>query len=293
MGVFYILTSSVFFVLSAYFGKLVANTTEMNAIITSFTRYSLGSVVMIIYMLTTKKSFIPNRLAPITKRAIFNSGALILSTLALNYTTLTNANILHLTYPVFVVVLAPFITKEKSRKSVYFYLIMILIGSYIISAPDLTHINFGDVLAFVSAIFAGISILYLTEARKTESGSLIVLYLMVIGTIINGPMILKDLGLIDMDSIGIVLLAAAFGFFGQVLTTEGYRYVSSAKGAMLSTSRIIFATFLGYFLLSEPLNFRIILGIVITTIALVGVSGYFNFARKSLQVDLHKNWNNK
>lgn len=293
MGIFFILTSSVFFSLSAYFGKLLVNTTDMNAIITSFTRYALGSIVMILYMLIKKKSFIPNKIGPITKRSIFNSGALILSTLALNYTTLTNANILHLTYPVFVVILAPFVTKEKSKKSAYFFLALIFIGSYIISNPDLTHINLGDFVAFLSAIFAGLSILYLTEARKTESGSIIVLYLMVIGAIINGPMVIKDLGLISMDSIVIILSAATFGFFGQVFTTEAFRYLDSATGAMLSTSRIIFATLLGYFLLAEPLSLRIIFGISITTVALIGVSGYFKLPENNFAVAIYKDWNNK
>jgi drug/metabolite transporter (DMT)-like permease len=282
MGVFYMLTSSVFFALSGYFGKLVVNTTQMNAVVTSFSRYALGAIIMIFYMLIKKKSFVANKLGPVTIRSIFNAGAVVLATLALNYTTLTNANILHLTYPVFVVILAPFITKEKPKISAYFYLILILAGSYIISNPDLSNINLGDLAAFASAIFAGLSILYLTEARKTESGSLIVLYLMVIGTFINGPLVIKDLGLIDINSVGIVLMAALFGFFGQVFTTEGYRYLDSATGSILSTSRILFATLLGFFFLSEPLNARIIIGICITMVALIGVSGYFKFPKKSL-----------
>ncbi len=283
MGVFLIITSSLFFSLGGYFGKLVVNTTEMNALITSFSRYALGAIIMAIYMLISKKSFKANKLGPITKRAIFNSGAVILSTLALNYTTLTNANILHLTYPVFVVVLAPFITREKSSKSAYFYLLLIFLGSYIISDPDFSHINLGDLAALISAVFAGLAILYLTESRKTECGSLIVFYVMVIGTFINGVLVIKDLRLITLDSIGIVLLAAISGFLGQVFITQAYKYLDSAKGAILSMSRIVFSALLGYFLLSEPLTIRILLGILITTYALFAVSGYF----KNKRINLH------
>lgn len=283
MGVFLIITSSLFFSLGGYFGKVVVNTTEMNALITSFSRYALGAIIMAIYMVLTKKSFIPNKLGPITKRAFFNSTAVILSTLALNYTTLTNTNVLHLTYPVFVVVLAPFVTKEKSGKSAYFYLLLILLGSYIISEPDFTHINLGDLAAFASAIFAGLAILYLTESRKTECGSLIIFYVMFLGTILNGALVIKDLGLITLDSIGIVLLAAISGFLGQVFITQAYKYLDSAKGAMLSMSRIVFSALFGYFLLSEPLTLRIMIGISITTIALIAVSGYF----KHTKINLH------
>lgn len=292
MGILLITASSLFFALAGYFGKVIVNTTEMSALITSFSRYALGTIIMAIYMILKKESFIPNKLGPITKRAIFNSCSVILATVALNYTTLTNANILHLTYPVFVVILSPFVTKERSSKSAYLYLVLIFIGSYIISDPDFTHINLGDLAALLSAVFAGLSILYLTEARKTEYGPLIVLYVMLTGTIINGAMVLKDLELVGIDSIGMILSAGLFGFFGQVLITEAYKYLDSATGAMLSTSRIVFATLLGYFFLSEPLNLRIILGIIITTIALIGVSGYFKLSKNDFITSIYKNWNN-
>lgn len=286
MGIFLIISSSLFFSLGGYFGKVVVNTTEMNALITSFSRYALGAILMFIYMVLSKKSFIPNKIGPITKRAAFNSAAVILSTLALNYTTLTNANILHLTYPVFVVVLAPFVTKERPAKSVYLYLVLIFIGSYIISNPDFTNINLGDFAAFASAIFAGLGFLYLTESRKTESGSLIVFYVMLMGTISNGLLVIKDLGLIRIDTIGIVLLAALSGFLGQIFITQAYKYLDSAKGAMLSMSRIVFTALLGYFLLSEPLSLRIMIGIAIITSALIGLSGYFKLPKMFSTNDL-------
>lgn len=281
MGIFLITSASLFFSLGGYFGKVVVNTTEMNALITSFSRYALGAIVMFIYMLITKKSFIPNKIVPITKRAIFNSASVILATVALNYTTLTNANVLHLTYPVFVVILAPFVTRESSTKSAYLYLILIFIGSYIISDPDFTNVNLGDFAAFSSAIFAALGFLYLTESRKTECGTLIVFYVMTIGTVLNGLLVIRDLQLINIDSVGIVLLAALFGFLGQIFITQAYKYLDSAKGAMLSTSRIVFTALLGYFLLAESLNLRIILGITITTVALIGVSGYFKLAKNN------------
>ncbi|OPL09501.1 MAG: hypothetical protein AVO33_06820 [delta proteobacterium ML8_F1] len=280
MGVFLMLLSSLFFTLSTFFGKLVANTTEMDAIITSFVRYFLGMLGLAVYMRLKGISFRPVKAGPVIIRSLLNASALILLTGSLNFTTITNANMIHLTYPVFVFLFARFITGEKLRPIAFFYLFLILVGTYVVSEPNLDHINVGDLISFASAIFAGLAILYLTEARRTDSTITILFYLMFIGTLISFPLIVKDLKYIAFDSSGIVLLAAGAGFLGQLFTTEGFKYVDSPTGSILSSSRMIMAAILGYLFLSEPLNLRIILGITLILAALVGVSGYGGVLRE-------------
>ncbi len=276
MGVFLMLLSSLFFTFSTYFGKLVSNYTEMDAVVTSFVRYFLGTIGLGAFIFFKGISFKPVMKKPVLIRSVLNASALILLTSSLNYTTITNANMIHLTYPVFVFLLARFVTGEKLKPSAFIYLFLILVGSYIVSDPHLKSINIGDLIAFASAFFAGTSILYLTEARRTESSIIILFYLMFIGTFLNFPFVVEDIGLLSLDSAGIVLLAAGTGFLGQVFTTEGFKYVGSATGSMLSSSRMVMAALMGYFFLSEPLNLRIVSGIVLISIALVGVSGYLN-----------------
>ncbi len=277
------LMSSFFFTLSTFFGKLVANTTEMDAIITSFSRYFLGTLGMAVFMRVKGISFKPVKNKPVLTRSFLNASALILLTGSLNFTTITNANMIHLTYPVFVFLLARFITREKLKPVAFVYLFLILVGTYIVSDPQLTAINVGDLIAFASAIFAGLAILYLTEARKTESTIIILFYLMLVGTILSFPFVVGDIGKLSFDSLGIVLLAAGSGFFGQYFTTEGFKYVDSATGSILSSSRMVMAALMGYFFLSEPLDFRILMGILLILSALVGVSGYLGILKEKFK----------
>ena len=269
------LLSSLFFTLSTYFGKLVSNYTEMDAVITSFVRNFLGVLGIGLFMYLKGISFKPVKKKPLYIRSALNSLAFILLTGSLNFTTITNANMINLTYPVFVFLLARFITGEVLKPSAFVYLFLILVGSYIVSDPHLKSFNIGDLIAFGSAFFTGTSILYLTETRKTESTVIIVFYLMIFGLFLNFPLVINDIGLLSMDSIGIVLLAAAASFLGQAFTTLGFKYVDSATGSMLSSSRMLMAALIGFFFLSEPLNFRIVMGIILISIALVGVSGYY------------------
>ena len=276
LGITIILISALCFVVSSYFGKVVTNTTEMTAIVTSFSRLVLGTVIMFIYIIATKKSFKSDKIKPIIARAIFNSISLILFSLSLQYTTITNTNMLHMSYPVFVILLAPFVTKEKNKISTFMYLFIIMLGSYLVSDPSFAKVNFGDAIALASAIFAAISILFLTEARKYNEGYLIVFYIMLIGTFINFPFAYKDLAIFDYSGLIPVFLAALLGFLGQVFLTWGYKYVDSATGALVSNSRIIMAAAIGFIFLSEPVNPRIIAGIILITSSLVGISGFLD-----------------
>ena len=239
MGILLILLSAFSFTISSYFGKIVTNTTSMSGVVTSFSRFLLGSILMFFYILYKRKSFKSPDIKPIILRGIFNSISIIMFSAAFQYTTITNINMLHMTYPVFVILLAPYFTKEKIKKSTYFYLIAIMTGSYIVANPSFGNVNVGDFLALLSAVIGAFSIMYLKKSREHNEGYLIIFYVMLVGTFINIPFAYKDLLNFEIEGIVPVILAALTGFLGQIFITWGYKFVDSATGSLTSTSRIV------------------------------------------------------
>jgi drug/metabolite transporter (DMT)-like permease len=185
-----------------------------------------------------------------------------------------------MTYPVFVFLLVPFITKERNKKTTLGYLAIIMLGTYLVSNPSFTSINVGDIIALTSAVVAAAAVIFLKEASKYNEGYLIVFYVMLIGTFLNLPFAFRDLTVFDLHGLIPVILSAILGFLGQVFLTWGYGYVDSATGSMLSTSRIPLAAVIGYIFLSEPLNLRIIIGIILISASLIGISGFVDRKRK-------------
>jgi drug/metabolite transporter (DMT)-like permease len=185
-----------------------------------------------------------------------------------------------MTYPVFVFLLVPFITKEKNKNTTLGYLATIMLGTYLVSNPSFASINVGDIIALASAVVAAAAVIFLKEASKDNEGYLIVFYVMLIGTFFNLPFALRDLAVFDLHGLIPVILSAILGFLGQVFLTWGYGYVDSATGSMLSTSRIPLAAVIGYIFLSEPLNLRIIIGIILISASLIGISGFLDRKRK-------------
>ncbi|NLC03272.1 MAG: DMT family transporter [Tissierellia bacterium] len=161
------------------------------------------------------------------------------------------------------------------------YLIIIMIGIYIVANPSFGSFNIGDLLSLISALFASLSILSLTQSRKENPAYMIVFYVMLFGTIINIPTAFKDLSSFDMNGLVPVIVSASFGVLGQIFITWGYKYVDSATGSLISASRIIMAALIGYMFLGEPINLRILMGIILITLSLIGISGYFNKKSKA------------
>ena len=248
---------------------MVTMNSSMSGIVNSFSRFLLGTILMLIYIIIKKKSFKPNKFKHIFIRSAFNSISIMLFSLGFQYTTITNANMLQMTYPVFVLILAPIIYDDKIDRKSYLYLTIIMLGCYLVAFPNFTSINIADVYSILSAIAAAIGILSLKEASKSDEPYIIIFYVMLLATLINLPFVIKDLAMPETNVLFYVFLSALTGVLGQVFITTGYKYVDNATGAMVSTSRILIAAILGIILFSEPLNFRIILGGIIIIAALI------------------------
>lgn len=275
MGVFLILLSALSFTFSTYFGKIVTNTTDMSGVITSFSRFFLGAILVTVYILIKKKSFKAPDIKPIVYRSGFNSFAIMLYSIALSYTTITNINMLNMTYPIFVLLFAPYFTKEIIDKKNYIYLAIIMTGSYIVANPSFGNINIGDLLALASALMASFSIMSLTNATQQNKSYIILFYVMLFGVAFNLPFAYKDILAFDSSALFPVFMSALLGILGQVFITLGYKYVDSATGSLTSASRIVMAAIVGYLLLGEPLTTRILIGMTLITGSLVALSGFF------------------
>lgn len=272
-GVLLLLSAEFCFTLATVFGKFAMAGEGMAGIEVSFFRFLLGSLAAAGYMLWKKVSFRPQNITYVALRAISNTVAVLLFFTGIQYTTVTNANMLNLTYPVFVFLLAPLINREKGRKRYFFFLLLALAGVYLIILPDFSSVNPGDLCALLSGLVAGFAISFLREARKYDSSEVIVFYLMLTGLILNLAALLPGYSIPTGAGLVYALSSGAVAVTGQALITVGYRYIEAAPGSIISGSRILFAGVMGVSLFSDPLTLQIILGGALILVSLVGVSG--------------------
>jgi drug/metabolite transporter (DMT)-like permease len=292
-GIIYLVFSALSFALATVFVKLVTANTEIPGIELSFFRFLFGLLITLFYVLHRKKSIKPVKSIHVYMRAIFNTIAVLLFFTGVEYSNVSKANLLNMTYPVFVFLIAPFLNKEKAPKEYLLYLLITCAGIYLTMVPsgapfNRDIVNIGDIAALLSGVTAGFAITTLREARKYNHSYIIVFYLMLIGTIINGIMVIPVF--ISPHGIYIlyILLCALFSYIGQYCITEGYRHIDAAPGSLISATRIIFALALGNILFGDPVTPRIIAGSALIMFSLSGISGFFRYLSNQRQIKAKK-----
>ncbi|TAL32370.1 MAG: DMT family transporter [Spirochaetes bacterium] len=279
-GTILLLIAELCLTLSSVFGKSATNLSPVSGTELAFFRYLIGFVTVSGYMYYKNASFRPNNTRLVLLRGVTNTVAVLLFYTGFQYGTVTNANMLNLTYPVFVFFFSPFINGEKSRMKNLLWIGAALAGVYLVVVPDFQGINTGDVFALASGFVAGFGICYLREARKYDDSDIILFYLMVPGMVITFLIMLPSFIMPEGMALVYAILSGAVAVTGQMFLTVGYRYIEAATGAIVSGSRILFAGIIGVTFFADPLTCRILAGAVLILAALIGVSGFLERRRR-------------
>jgi len=286
-GVIYMLTSAFLFAFATVLVKIVTLETDIPSIELSFIRFSFGFIAILSITLWKKKTFRPVKAKYVYLRAVFNTVAVIFFFMGVQYSNVGKANLLNMTYPIFVFLLAPFLNREKTSGRYFLYLLMTIYGIFMIVSPEnslagFKSVNIGDLLALLSGITAGFAITSLREARKDNPSYIILLYLMGFGTILNAiiviPFFVMPKGIYILHCLGVGFVS----LLGQVFITMGYKYIDAAPGALISASRIVFAIVLGIIFFSDPFTERMLIGTMLISASLIGVAGFYTYVVKKL-----------
>ena len=276
-GFVMLLIAEFCFALSTVFTKLVTNQSDIGAPEVTFFRFALGLIVVSIFVWKENISLKPFKPSLVIWRGVLNTSAVLLFFTGVEYSSVTNANMLNMTYPLFIFLFAPLLLKEKSPRIFYLFLALSMVGIYLVIHPNFSQINKGDLLALGSGVVGAFSVMSLRMARKYDSTTLILFYVMAIGFVINFIIMLP----VYKTPHGIVafyaFVSAVLGVIGQIFLTRGYKYVTAKSGGIISTGRIAFATLMGLFIMGETLNFQALIGGLLIVLALIGVNYYSQY----------------
>lgn len=266
------LSAEFCFALATVFVKYITNGSDIPPIEISFFRVSIGAAVTFLFMKREKLSFRPKMPSLVIWRAILGCSALIAFFYSVQLTSVTKANMLNMTYPVFIFIVAPLFSIQKIHQSSIIFLLVAMAGIYLVILPDFSKVNMGDVLGLVSGVIAAFAIIILSKARQYDSTILIVFYLMAIGTLCNGLLMIPFFVLPNRYEILLLCASGVTGVTGQIFLTKGYKHVNPKTGSMISSSRILFATLMGVIFFSEILKLNIVTGGIMIVISIIGIS---------------------
>jgi drug/metabolite transporter (DMT)-like permease len=271
-GIIFLLLAELCFTGSTIFSKLLTNSSGISAIEVTFARFFLGLIVVSAIIYKNKISLIPNKLSLLIWRGVLNTVAVMLFFLASQYTSITNTHMLNMTYPFFIFLFAPlFFRQERIAVVLYLFLVTGIMGIWLVINPDFKEINRGDIFGLLSAVIA-FSVITLTMARKNDSTLIILFYLMSIGTVLNGLVMIPVFILPAGRQWLLIIASGLIGVLGQIFITYGYKYISARAGSLISTSRILYAVILGVLVFSEEITLRIAAGGLLIMLSIIAVS---------------------
>ncbi|MCK5779900.1 MAG: DMT family transporter [Psychrilyobacter sp.] len=272
-GYLMVFSSTMFFYLMTVLVKFITVGENISGTQVSFFRFFIGFIIVNIGMMKNGYNIKMVNKKAVLSRAILSSLSILLFFIVIQHSTATKGNIYNLTYPIFVVALGPiFLKDEKWTLKSIIGVIISFGGILFISGIGFGSFEAVDILGIIMGTIAGLGIIALREARKTDDPNTILFYLMVSGLIItaipfgntfNMPTSIEWLYIIGMGT---------FSYLGQYTLTHGFKYVKAVEGSLISESRIFVSAICGVLFLGEKFTYPMFIGGILIFTGIVVVS---------------------
>lgn len=276
-GIIYTMLSSAAFGVMPIFAK-IAYSGGANAITVLFLRFFLAALIILPYIVVTKKDFKINRaqLVHIIFLAIIGYTATTYTLfISYNYISVGLSTTLHFIYPVIVTVFAVILYKEKLYWRKILALALSVLGIYLLVGGGDVIINFKGVgFAILSGCFYAYYIVGVShsEVNKIDTfvltfylAAIAALSLLIMG-IINGQLDFNMESYSFLASGGIALVSTVLAL---TMFLKGIKIIGPSSAAILSTLEPIVSIILGVLVLKEQLSLTIVMGCVLILFSVI------------------------
>ncbi|MFA5865296.1 MAG: DMT family transporter [Phycisphaerae bacterium] len=270
-----ILVSAVFFALSTLLAKFTQKQ-HVSASNITFFRFFIGFVIVLIYMGVFRTRFEYRNPLVLVLRGVFNLLAVFLFYYAIHYTTITNANLLNLTYPIFVAVLSPIMLSEHLKRRDWLILALAGFGICLVINPNFQHVNIGDLIGLLGGFMGAFAVLMLCFARRDNPTVTVLFFMLGVGSLLSFPAIFGENFAYYTPRTWILLIGCALtGVIGQFALTHAFRHLTAVAGSVTGLSRVVMAAILGFVFLSEVPTWNVVVGsmIIFAAIGLLASTG--------------------
>jgi drug/metabolite transporter (DMT)-like permease len=204
-----------------------------------------------------------------TTRALTLLGASGLFFAGLPYLPLSEAVAIVYSEAIFVVLLAPFLLRERLFARNAIAALVGFLGVLLVVRPHGSLSNLiGPCLLLSSAFCGALSMIQIRRLKASDDSSLTVLFFTAFGTVVTGISLFFAWRTPTLKDLYIMASLATFATAGQLLFTVAVRRESAARLAPYTYTSIIWATLFGFLMWGETLDLVPVIGIA----AIVGSS---------------------
>lgn len=217
-----------------------------------FARLLLGFFLVATTIIFQKKRPKPVKYPLLIGRALTNTIAVYCFYKAVELGSLAEANILNMTYPLFVAVFSWFFLRGQRDFLSLITVTVAFIGIWLVLAPDKMNPGWANLWGLSSGICAAAAIIILNVSRRYHDSQTILLFMFGLGAAIMLVFFHRVFFVPNLTEIYFLLASSVAGVVGQYLITFGFLYVTAVEGSIISSSRILLAALFGPLLVADP-----------------------------------------
>jgi drug/metabolite transporter (DMT)-like permease len=221
----------------------------------AFFRFLLGFLIVGTIMVYRRQAPRPRSYHLLVGRTLFNCVAVYCFYMAVKYTSVAEANILNMTYPIFVALLSWVLLRQQRDPAAMVMVAVAFAGIWLILAPGKIDFKTANLWGLASGLSASCAIIYLNVSRRYHDTNTVLFFMFGLGALAIFVVFHKHFFWPDPLDLYYLVLCGLSGVAGQFLLTIGFRYVTAVDGSIISSMRIFLAALLGPFVAGElPLN---------------------------------------
>ncbi len=217
-----------------------------------FARFFVGFIVVGMSLLWQRQWIKPVRYHYLIGRTVTNAFAVLCFFKAVELGSLAEANILNMTYPLFVAVLSWFFLRGQRDGKTVAIVIVAMIGIWMVLFPEEFHFGIANMWGLGSGITAAAAMIYLNVSRRYHDSETILFFMFGLGSLLIYLFFHQAFFIPNLHEFAFLLGCALAGIAGQYLLTFGFLYVTAVEGSIISSLRILLAAILGPLLVNDP-----------------------------------------
>ncbi|MBU8848449.1 MAG: DMT family transporter [Desulfobacterales bacterium] len=254
LGCICIFGSAFFFYLATVIIKWAQiNGLQIDPALFVFARFLLGFFSILILMGIKKKKIRIKKKRYLIGRTVANCVAVYCFFKGVDLTSVAQANILNMTYPLFIAIFSWTFLKEQRDAIATVIVVFAFAGVWLILAPEEMSFNLNSLWALASGISAAIAIMYLNLSRQVHDTETILFFLFGLGSVIIFIFFFNKMHLPQYSELKYLFFCSLSAIVGQYLITLGFKYVTAIEGGIISSTRILLAAVLGPVIAMDPI----------------------------------------
>ncbi len=226
-----------------------------------FFRFSGGAVFLLLVFGRHKNLYKGFNIRLLTIRGFTGSIAFICLVTSIRLLPVSTAMVIFYAYPVFAAVFAFLIYGERIGKFEVACIAFVILGIGILFDFRLVGGLFGQSMAVVGGVFAGLTVTLIRTLREKNGPVIIYLYFCTMGMLVTLPKFAANPVLPSTPVEWVMILGIIFtSVSAQLLMNQGFFYCKGWEGGLFMSSEVIFTGIVGIVFLGDPATAKFWIG---------------------------------